>query len=408
MKKCGPLFLAAIVIAVLSLTLFAQGRESTPQIRQQTFEHVWKTVDKKFFDPKFGGLNWNEVRERYAPLAAAVKTDAELYELLDKMLGELRTSHLEIVPPEQLEKTKDPPVMTGLGLKELDGQVVVFRIWKHSSAAESALRPGFIIKTMDGEPVKTIDDAFVKLYGKVNTKVSIGCLDEKDELREITLERRLIQPGDVDKESIGNKATLYAIFESRRLADDIGYIHFTSFLAPLQIRVRMAIRSMHDAPGIIIDLRGNGGGDDAVGLEMANALFEKKTLLMITRTRKGDDNYYRARPVEDPYTGKVVILLDKGSASASEQFAAGMQEAGRAVVVGNKTNGEDMDAGAALLPTGALFIYPYGQPRTPKGVVIEGRGVIPDLEVSLSRKDLLAGTDSQLEAAIDFIKTGKK
>jgi len=73
------------------------------------------------------------------------------------------------------------------------------------------------------------------------------------------------------------------------------------------------------------------------------------------------------------------------------------------VVIGNKTEGEDMDADASLLATGALLLYPYGLPRTPKGVVNEGRGVIPDIEVNLSRKELLAGKDSQLEAAIEFI-----
>jgi len=408
MKKLFPFFAALTAAAILSFTLFAQTRESTPQIRQKIFEHVWKTINKKYFDPTFGGVNWNEVRTRYAPLAGAAKNDEELYELLGKMLAELRTSHLEIVPPEQLERIKHPPVMTGLALKEIDGQVVVFRTWKNSSAAESVIRPGFIIKTADGVPVENMDDAYEKLYGKSDTKVVVGCLNEKGELQEITLERRLIKPGDMEKEDLGDNAAFYAFFESRRLTDNIGYIHFTSFISPLRIKLRMTLRHMHDAPGIIIDLRGNGGGDDAVGIEMANAFFAKKTLLMITRTRKGDDNYYKAKPTENPYTGKVVILLDQDSASASEQFAAGMQEAGRAVVVGKKTNGEDMDADASVLPNGALFVYAYGQPRTPKGVVIEGRGVFPDIDVNLSRKDLLAGKDSQLEAAIEYIKTGKK
>ncbi len=81
-----------------------------------------------------------------------------------------------------------------------------------------------------------------------------------------------------------------------------------------------------------------------------------------------------------------------------------MQEAKRAVVIGKRTQGDDMDADLMKLPNGAYLIYAAGEPRTPKGVVIEGRGVIPDIQVNLTRKDLLAGRDTQLEAAIEYIK----
>ena len=165
---------------------------------------------------------------------------------------------------------------------------------------------------------------------------------------------------------------------------------------------------MRDAPGLIIDLRGNGGGDDSVAIKLANHLFDRPTQLMITRTRKGESKYYRARPTEHPYLGPVAILIDEGSASASEQLTAGLQELGRAYVIGKKTKGEDMDADAVKLPTGAYFVYAAGEPRTPKGVVIEGRGVIPELEVSLTRAELLKGNDAQLSAAIQYIKEKEK
>jgi carboxyl-terminal processing protease len=408
MSKLARFLLAIPVTVALSVSLFAQSNESTPEIRQKTFEKVWKTVNEKFFDPNFGGVNWKEVRARYAQLIAAAKTDDEFYRVLANMLGELHSSHLEVVRPEEFSKAEEPPVTTGLSLKEIDGQVMISRILKNSAAAGSAMRPGFLLKTIDGAEIKSIGDALEKIHGKAGTKVALGYLDEKDELRQITLERRVIPPGEIDKQTFGQGAAIYALFDSSRLADGIGYIHFTSFITPFQQKVRDAIGSMRGAPGIVIDLRGNGGGDDRVGLAMANALFAKKTLLMITRTRKGDDNYYTAKPGKDPYTGQVVILLDQESGSASEQFAAGMQEAGRATIIGKTSVGADMDADVIALPTGALFVYAYGQPRTPGGVVIEGRGVIPDIDVDLLRKDLLAGRDTQLEAAIAFIKAGGK
>jgi carboxyl-terminal processing protease len=228
-------------------------------------------------------------------------------------------------------------------------------------------------------------------------------LDERDQPREFALERAPLNPNQVDRETEGG-LSLYALFESRRLEGGVGYIRFTTFVASLDKKIRAAIEGMHDAPGIVIDLRHNGGGDDGVAIHMANLLFDKPTQLMIARTRKGADNYYRARPAKNPYLGTVVILIDEGSGSASEQFAAGMQEAGRAYVIGKRSEGDDMDADIEKLPTGALLIYAAGEPRTPKGFVVEGHGVSPDLEVNLTRAGLLRGEDVQLAAALEYIK----
>jgi carboxyl-terminal processing protease len=379
------------------------ARESTPEVRQKTFEKVWQIVRDKFFDPNFNGVDWNKVRERYAPLVAAVKTDAELHALLNRMVGELKVSHMQIVPPEAIMQLTAPPVTTGLGLRNVENQIVVMRVLPGSSAERVGVRPGFVVKKIDDAEVTNLQLALGRLHGAPHTKVRLTYLDERDATRDVVLERMPLGSDQVDKEKFG-AIPLYALFESKHLEDGIGYIRFTTFIAALNGKIQTAVESMHDAPGLVIDLRGNGGGDDEVAIRLAGLLFDKPTQLMITRTRAGDTNYYRARPSKNPYPGTVVILLDEGSGSASEQFAAGMQESGRAFIIGKKTEGDDMDADIAKLPTGAYFIYASGEPRTPKGVVIEGRGVIPDLEVNLTRAGLLTGDDAQLGAAIQYIK----
>jgi C-terminal processing protease CtpA/Prc len=97
--------------------------------------------------------------------------------------------------------------------------------------------------------------------------------------------------------------------------------------------------------------------------------------------------------------------VDGQSGSASEQLTAGLQEAGRAYVVGTRTAGDDMDAEMEELPTGDYLLYAAGLPHTPRGSVVEGRGVKPDLEVNLTRAGLLRGEDAQLEAALRYIRT---
>lgn len=409
MKKHRAAFARLLAAAAVSLSAFnsvpAQTESLPPEIRKKAFEKIWRTVDEKYFDPNFGGVDWNSVRARYAPQVARTKTDAEFYDLMTRMLGEIKTSHLEILPPDAIAKLKAPGATTGLGLREIENRVVITRILENSSAARADLKIGFIITKIDGEAVKDLDGAKRKLSGKPNTTLRLSFLDERDAEREATLER--IPLSDADKGSLGGGLVLYALFNARRLPDNIGYLSFTNFIPFLNSRIASAIESFKDARGLIIDLRGNGGGDDDAAIKMANMLFDKKTQLMITKTRKGDDLYYKAKPAKNPFLRPVAILIDESSGSASEQFAAGMQESGRAFVVGKISAGEDLDADVAQLPGGALLIYPSGQPRTPKGVVVEGRGVIPDREVNLTRKGLLAGRDAQLDAAIEYIKNGR-
>lgn len=398
-KYIAPL--ACLVFLIFAVNFASAQTESTAQIRQKTFEKIWQTVNEKYFDPNFGGVDWRTARDRYAPQVAAVKTDDEFYELMKTMLGELKVSHLEILTPDVLAKLKAVGTTTGLTLGEIENQVVITRVSENSSAAKADLKIGYVITKINGEAVVNLAGAKRKLYGEPNTTLRLSYLNETDKENETTLERTPLN--ESDRQDLGGGLHLYAQFESKLLPSNTGYLHFTYFLQFLNPRITSAIESFKDARGIIIDLRGNGGGEDSVALNIANMLFDKKTQLMIMKTRKGDDFYYKAKPSKNPYLGRVVILLDEQSGSASEQIAAGLQEAGRAFVIGKTSKGADLDATSVGLPIKALFLYAYGQPRTPKGVIIEGRGVIPDKEVKLTRESLLAGHDAQLEAAIDYI-----
>ena len=119
--------------------------------------------------------------------------------------------------------------------------------------------------------------------------------------------------------------------------------------------------------------------------------------------RRGYTNF-AVFPQPPIYKGPVAVLIDSGSASTSEIFAAGMQDLGRAVIVGERSAGAALPSIFTKLPTGALFQYAIGDFKTPKGVLIEGRGVAPDVEVKLNRAELLRGRDSQLDKAVEQIQ----
>ncbi|HKC65335.1 MAG TPA: S41 family peptidase, partial [Pyrinomonadaceae bacterium] len=225
-------------------------------------------------------------------------------------------------------------------------------------------------------------------------------LDGNDRKHNLKIKREVLK-GEMSP-PVGDFPSFLIEFESKRLTDGIGYIRFNFFHPILNQRIRAAVRSMSDAHGIIIDLRGNPGGFDGVGQGLAGLLLDKKTTLGTSRSREGFENYI-AYPQKNPYIGPVVILVDSMSGSASESFSGGMQSIGRAVVVGETSGGGDLDASVDKLPTGALLLYAYADFVTAKGVSLEGRGVTPDIKVNLTRASLLSGNDSQLEAAINYI-----
>src|SRR5262249_2990103 len=150
------------------------------------------------------------------------------------------------------------------------------------------------------------------------------------------------------------------------------------------------------------------GGVGGMACRLAGALETKNTSLGQMRMRSVPEFKFFVFGQKDAFEGKVVLLMDSDSGSTSEVFAAGLQELGRATVVGQRSLGAALPSVIQKLPTGALFQYAIGDFRTPSGVLVEGRGVIPNREVELTRRTLLEGRDAQLEAAIEQVLTVSK
>jgi carboxyl-terminal processing protease len=396
---------------------------SASDVHQRTFDIVWRTVKEKHFDPSLGGVDWDKVREQYAPRAASAKNDAEFYDVLRQMLSELHQSHFGIIAPEDIVQDNSPEPKggsIGIDLQLVDGRATITRVEPGSRAAAAGLRPGYIITKVGDTTVEQVIATFAKskesqaitklritraLLGRINgapeTTVGIIYLDASDQPREVTVTRERLK-GEMSPR-FGNFPPQYTEFEAKRLDGGIGYVRFNVFVISLMDRIRAAIRGMSDAPGIIIDLRGNPGGLGGMAPGIAGVLEKEPTSLGTMQMRSGYQRF-AVFPQLNPYLGPVVILADGGSASTSEIFAAGMQELGRAVVVGERTVGAALPSVLQKLPTGALFQYAIADFKTPKGTLIEGRGVIPDVEVKLTRGSLLEGRDAQLDAALEQIK----
>jgi carboxyl-terminal processing protease len=397
--------------------------KSSADVRQQTFDIVWRTVKEKHFDPKFGGVDWDKVREQYAPRVPEVESDGELYRLLQQMLGELHQSHFNIIPPEAVipDDVKEPPTGgIGVDVRIIDGAAVITRVEPDSTGAQAGLRTGFIIKQVGD---KTVDE-FAALFAKSNltetmralritrrvmqeingnpaSTVKLVYLDGKDRPHTATIARAKMK-GELSQR-FGQFPPQYTEFESKRLPQArggyIAYIRFNIFTTPVVEKIRGAIRELHEADGMIFDLRGNPGGVAGIAVGLAGQLSEKSGMLGTMKMRSSEVKF-TIFPQSNPYTGPVIILLDGLSGSTSEVFSSGMQEMGRAFVVGERSAGACLPSVFQKLPTGALFQFAVADFKTPKGVLIEGRGVIPNLELKWNRASLLAGKDAQLDAAV--------
>ncbi|HEY0155194.1 MAG TPA: S41 family peptidase [Longimicrobium sp.] len=392
--------------------------------RRAAFDIVWNKVDETFWDRALlAERGWPGMRERYLPRALAAAEPAEYHRVLHEMVRELRLSHFAVVGPgavrEAWERPRRATGDAGLRLRLVDGEAVVTRVDAGGAAERAGIRPGFIIDSIDGVPVPRAAagaapaprgelpaSVAAALEGPLGSPVRLAYRDGAGQARSATLARgrrsgrfRRITFYGIPVPGIPPQ---YGEVEARRVAGGAGYVRFSSFLQSLRPQVMRAIRSMRDAPGLIIDLRGNPGGQDSMGRRVANLLVQRRAPFIVTHKRGGPE-VFEVEPDEPGFRGPVVVLMDGGSGSAAEQFAAGLQELRRVTVVGERSMGRDLDATLMKLPTGGMFQYAYGEVRTPSGIVIEGRGVVPDVEVPLTREALLAGRDPQLEAALAVI-----
>ena len=432
MKKS---ILIVVVCAAFGLQAFAQEAAKVSNkltadaadARRQSFDIVWRTVKEKHFDPTFGGVDWDAVRRKYEPRLAKVKKDGELYLLLNEMLGELHQSHFGVIPPEAILEDgswNQPGGNTGLDLRIIDGQVLITRVAPDSAAARAGLRPGFAVKRIDGAETAKMQREIIAqmnknplirdwspglksflvarriLYragGKPGSTARLQYLDERGLVREAAIERE--KPSGELSPRFGYLPAQRMEIESKRLPSGPGYIRFNAFMMPVMDKVRSALREFKDAQGIIFDLRGNVGGIGDLVMGIVGLMETRQTSLGTSRRRSGHLKL-AVFPQSQPYTGPVAVLIDGGSGSATEIFAAGLQELRRAVIVGERSAGAVLPSDMVKLPTGAIFQYAFADFRTPSGALIEGRGVAPDVEVKHTRASLLAGRDAQLEKAI--------
>ncbi|TFH35382.1 MAG: S41 family peptidase, partial [Anaerolineales bacterium] len=261
-----------------------------------------------------------------------------------------------------------------------------------SPAEAAGLEPGDIVIAIDGEDVTELDPNLVvrRVLGPAGSLVVLT-IQRDDQTLDFEIER-----GNIEVPSL----------HSEMMADDIGYIQLFSFSTSSAADLHAAIHSLQDegASALILDLRGNGGGFLNSAIEVSSEFIADGTILT-ERFGDGKEQTYEANGRGIATEMPLVVLINAGSASASEIVAGAIQDYGRGWLVGETSYGKgsvqnwialDNEEGAVRVTVARWY--------TPNDILIDHQGLTPDHVVPFTEEDFAAGLDPQLDKAIELLR----
>lgn len=395
-----------------------------------SFDEAWTTINDSFYDPTFGGLDWAGVRDELRPRAEAASSPDEARRVIADMLARLKRSHFVLLPSVAAADAPPPAgeATLGIDVRVLESDVVITRVAEGSKAAKAGLAQGQLLLAVDNQPaaawwrpmVTEVDPRAAglavwrrvesSLRGAPGSQASVRVRDAKGE-RVLQVERAL-ETGD--RVVLGDLPPFMARVSAQSMktpgGHPVGVIGFNVWMTSVNDPLARAVDRFRSARGIVFDLRGNPGGLAAMISGVAGHVFDTPELLGRMKTRTSDLEF-RANPRlvtpegvrVTPYSGRVAVLVDELTASASECFAGALQSLGRARVFGRQTLGQALPASTRRLTNGDLLIYAVGDFVTATGTRLEGDGVRPDEVVPYSLAVLREGRDATLEAALRWM-----
>ena len=375
---------------------------------RQMFDDAWRLHRDHFWDPSMSGADWPAVRRKYATLLPRVGDRWELSELLAQMVAEVAVLHSQVVTTDPRRGPDDIPA-AGLGarLAKAEGGFRIEQIYRSDAELPSERAPlamaganvGDLITHFNGQPLTRTADLGELLRGKADRQVLLALKAASGAERRVVVlpvsgqREAQLRMGDWEQ---GRLAQAQARSDGR-----VGYLRLRAMLREDLTTFAREFYAQLDRDALVIDVRGNNGGN------IDSWIIEKlmRRSWAFWQRRQPDD----AEPypnMQSAFRGPIAVLIDEQTYSDGETFAEGVKRLGLATLVGQRSAGAGvwLRDRNSLLDGGRMRTAEFGQFTLDGSWIIEGRGVVPDIEIDNLPRATFEGGDAQLDAAVDLLK----
>lgn len=352
---------------------------------QKLFEKNWTIIKTSFYDSELNGQNWSRWKKHYK---GKIKTDEDANVAINTMLESLDDPYSRYLDKKNYadQNVSINSKITGIGvnISSIGGRTYVVSVIEGSPAASAKLKEGDILIKVNGKSIAGLKTSEVAdlVRGPENSTVNLTILRHKKQIN-FKIKRKEIKITTV-KSSVDK---------------NIGYIQVLSFIGTTTPdEFITALEKTDKTKGLIIDLRGNTGGLLPNAIFIANMFINKGNLVSIIGRNGYKQNIY-AQETEYVIEKPLLVLVDGGSASASEILSGALKDYHRAKLIGTKTFGKGMVQKIIPMPNETGLNLTIAKYLTPSGHDINKKGINPDIEIKLSKKDITQNRDVQLSKA---------
>lgn len=362
---------------------------------QELYDEVWKLIDTKYVDASQNNQDWHRWRHKYD---SYITNDKDAYVAIETMLASLNDPYTRFLDPDEFadETQSISGTLFGIGVQigTKDDKLTVIAPIEDTPADKAGLKANDLIVEINGKSTKgmSVKDAADLIRGEKGTTVTLLIRREGVADKAYTIMRDKI---DVKSVSITEP-------KGARIAKNIGYIRLNSFLSQSASKeLKEALIKLNNKDGYILDLRSNPGGLLSNAITISD-MFLNSGYIVSTVDRDGYKETQKA--FRNPVTQKpLVVLIDGGSASASEILSGALKDNGRAILIGTKSFGKGLVQEINKLSGGSGINITTQKYLTPNGTDINKKGITPDIEVKITEEDVKNKKDSQLEKANEVL-----
>ena len=370
---------------------------------KETVDEVWQIINSEYVDASFNNNDWLKIRQEFVK-DAAYENQKDAYKAIRKMLGKLEDPYTRFMNPEEFQNMRidTSGELTGVGIQiakdEKTDRLIVISPIEDTPASEAGILAQDLIVKIDGKNTEGMDvnDAVKLIRGERGSQVTLT-IERNGEEKDYAIVREKIEIHPVRAHV--RDTTL----------GKIGYIRLTTFNEYAARDMQKAIESQEKqgVVGYVMDLRSNPGGLLYSSINIARMWLNEGTIVS-TVNREGVDDRESAK--NKALTNKpLVVLVNEGSASASEILSGALKDNKRATILGTKTFGKGLVQSVRPLGDGSGLAVTIAKYLTPNGIDINKEGIPPDVLVELSEeqlKELYGGDRSNLgtEEDLQFTK----